>query len=607
VQELPLAKEGEALTPAACIAALLLGRQAAGSRSPEPEVQDGLLAWLRGGLCTQVTRHEDRVMQGYVASAALGALAEGQDSEWWAVPAGALRTLVCDVLMPSWLLGRTDPELEAHQGSPICRLLPTAAAALAYCLPHLREEWQASLVMQPLEVLCGEWAAGWESQPADACEAAVRLWFASVVFLLVNTVARQVDLRTVGAECLLRCLRAMAHADIFREDTGEYRALCRSVVECGAARPGFTEALVWTLGEFHTELCRADIDAKAEAGPPMRFLSRVHFLLGVMACPEVIDADPFFPSVWPVVLSCVRGAVMAEGGRSDERVMLATRAHGLAGVALGHTGISSRVYLVREYLEASAAALAATPREDLCSATLSTTAVLAKDMAVRCDREGGSGESRELQHWALQLFSGSMLGCLGQGETEAAEALFKVLCTVAEHVDLACVPDTLYAEARLHELLAAHPPAREIWLRHLVVRFHERARELLVLRLLDDYPEALAAFSEGGAASSAEAGAQGASSATASASRGGSAGVAQPAGAASLAGTAGPAATAVLAEDAGNAVPAAAATAAAPSGAVAAAGAASADGASEAAVAASAATRALSAPRRGDGHLQSAL
>jgi len=494
---LPLVEEGQALTPVACVVAFLLGRR--GSRAVASGAGHQLAAWLVGGLLVPAERHEDLVLHGYVAAAALGVISQERDPEWWAVPAGALRTLLCDVLLPAWLLDRTDPELDAHKGSPVCRLVPTVVAALSDCLPHLSEEWQASLVMEPLEALSAQWAKAWDSQPADAQYADVRQWFGSVIFILASTLARPVASSPVGVEAQLHCVRALAEADVFRQgglDTYEHRAICVGVVERGAENPLFVGALLWTLAEYHG-LALPDAAAPQEEVPLSR-LARVYFLLGVLPCPQVIDSEPFFSSVWPVVTGCI--CLSGAGGpQEDLRIMLARRAHDLAGVCLERAGTRGRSQLVQEYILASVAALATAPRDEVCASLLGTAMAVSKDAAVLCDRDGGTGEARELQRWLLQTLGGAALEELRADRTEAGEGLFKVLCGVAEHVDAAFLPEPFYEESQLRAILTAHPPARELWLQHLVSRFPEQQREVLVLALLDDFPESFAAATEAGA------------------------------------------------------------------------------------------------------------
>lgn len=176
--------------------------------------------------------------------------------------------------------------------------------------------------------------------------------------------------------------------------------------------------------------------------------------------------------------------------------MLARRAHDLAGICFEQAGTRDKLQVIQDYVMASIAAFATAPRDDLCESLLNTIVVVSKDVAVRCDRDGGVGEARELQRWLLQTLGGAALEELRADRTESGEGLFKVLCGVAEHVDVAFLPEPFYEESQLRAILTAHPPARDLWLRHLVGRFSERAREVLALAMLDDFPSSLAAAEE---------------------------------------------------------------------------------------------------------------
>merc|ERR1711972_208206 len=125
-------------------------------------------------------RHEELVIRGYVVAVALRNLAHGQTGEWWTIAANSLRALVCDVLLPAWLLDRTVQELDAHRGSPVCRVLTTAAASWAHCLAELDEEKQASLVMEPLELLGSQWSKHWCGLAPELQDSQSRLWFVGV-------------------------------------------------------------------------------------------------------------------------------------------------------------------------------------------------------------------------------------------------------------------------------------------------------------------------------------------------------------------------------------------------------------------------------------------
>merc|ERR1719362_1845075 len=195
------------------------------------------------------------VSKGYVASVALEYIAQGQSEEWWSAPASALRNLVCQVLLPGWLLNNADSELVAHQNSAVLRLLPTAAVAWAKCVGHLVEGDQMSHVIGPLENLSHDWAASWDGQSDQARGAPLRQYFASLIFYLVGTVVRNTDLSSLGCAGVLSCVRALAFVDMFRQDTLEYRAVCRCVVERGAEVSGFTGAFLQLLGEFHNKTC----------------------------------------------------------------------------------------------------------------------------------------------------------------------------------------------------------------------------------------------------------------------------------------------------------------------------------------------------------------
>jgi len=399
------------------------------------------------------------------------------------------------VLLPAALLDGPPSELASHRGSSMCRMLPSTAAALAQCVPHLRSGAQTDLVMLPLELLGRDWAERWGSLPAEVGEDPTRQWFCSAMFLFVSTVVRQVDFEVVAPLALVHCVRAMAHADLFRQDTQEYRALCLNVVEQGSEDAGFRDALFQALREFHEALI-ASSGGEGSDRASWAHLACLHFLLGVLACPALIDAEPFFPAVWPVIIDCIA----AVDPKREERGTLAIRAHGLAGVCLGQVGAADRPEMVREYLSSSSGALERDPREDIGKAFAVTTETLMKDIGTQCSGGAADPEALGLQRWVLHELGSSVLENLREGRAGVAEGLFKVLCGASLYVHPQYLPYPFYRESRLHTILTRHEPMRDLWLRHLIARASEASREVLTRCLLDDFPEQAAAYPESAAA-----------------------------------------------------------------------------------------------------------
>jgi len=482
------------LTPAACIVAFLLGSKELNiGLASSAATKERLVSWLRNGLCGQAQGREGIVSRGYVASVALECLAQGQSREWWSTPASALRTLVSQVLLPSSLLNNANSELDTYRYSAVLHLLPAAAVAWAKCIGQLVEADQMSHVIEPLEHLSHDWAAAWDGQSKQARGAPLRQYFASLVFFLVGTVVRNTDLSTLGHAGILSCVRALAYVDMFHQDTLEYRAVCRCVVERGAEVSGFTETFLKLLGEFYSKTCNgfvSDVPKQQQLGN----LSCLHFLLGLAASRQIIGTESFLPSVWPIILGCIRNSG-TEGPNSAERASVAARAHALTAVCVAQLGAQDRTEMLQEYVETSIAALQASPNEDVFRALQFSTSAFARDVAMRCDKQGNGGDARALQRWLLQTIGASVLASLGQQCIEAAAGLFQVLSAAAEHIDLCFLPEPFYSESKLQAILEAHPPIREMWLRCVVSRFPERCREVLIRSMVDAFPDIAAAAS----------------------------------------------------------------------------------------------------------------
>ncbi|CAE8583038.1 unnamed protein product, partial [Polarella glacialis] len=231
------------------------------------------------------------------------------------------------------------------------------------------------------------------------------------------------------------------------------------------------------------------------------------------------------------VVACAGGVRRALGrGRGGlaprELTSVAARANALAAVSLSRAGTAGREEQVRDFVSSALDGVSESPEGTgkvvaaARHALLGAIEAIATDVARRSTdgADPSRQEAAELQRWLLAtlgryaldaLLPGPPLGTWGSQEetaadgqsegrgaaVEAGEAFFAMLCSAARHVDVSILPELLYSEAHMADLLRAHPPLRELWLRHLVSRFPEAARELLVLRLLEDFPEAAAAFS----------------------------------------------------------------------------------------------------------------
>jgi len=511
--------ESVGLTPAACFVAFFLDSLGASGGTAELQCRLPLtVAWIRDGLRARQASgaQEELVLRGYVASKAAevmggshGSLKE-DPTDWWHGPAEALRALICDVLVPGYLLDHSPSELEAHRASPICRALPHVIKTFALCPARFAEAEQVSLVIRPLEDLGHAWAERWCGLAENLRDDPTRQFFCSAVFLLVVSVLRQADLERICPMALLHCVRALAQVDLFRglvQDTWEHRALCLHIMELGAENKDFISALLEALVEFNgcvsvppsvdsgVDMGRdADVTGHEGVSRSGRFglLARLLFLLGVVASPKVIDADCFFPLAWPVIVN----VVLAMSGGDEDWTFVALRAHALACLSFQRAGTSGRSAEVKSYFAASALALASSPGEDACRAFLHTTRAVAQDMASRCDGDEGkdAAEAQELQLWVLRTISSRVLELLQEDSVDAAEGLFKVFCGATCYVDPSVLPETVYEHCRLRAVLIAHPPLCEVWLTFLIASFPEMSKELLTLRLLGDFPQAAAAY-----------------------------------------------------------------------------------------------------------------
>lgn len=491
-----------ALTPALGLAAFFLGclvdHAVDGVAAAKPF---GLLpSWLHAGLQHEAVQQEELVLQGYIASVAQAALVEGQQPDACVRVAVAARRLVCEAMLPDLLLSCTLAELERQRQWTRGSTLGKAAAALASCLAELSEGDQAALVMAPLEELCRGWARRWDDLPssAQAEEAApLRLFFGAAVSLFVGTVARQVTPNALSTEALLHAVRAMVLLEVFREDQLENRAVCHTLLESGADREGFVEELLRALAELYDPFHAAE-RARDAGKQHWARLASVYFMLGLFASAKLMDCEQFFPMLWPIIVHCVglRLGLAPEGWWQ-----LAVRAHHLASVCLAEAGTAERATLVQDYLSAGIESFTAEAHEDVGRALAAGVEAAAKDLAARRDREESSTEASELHRWMLRRLCGAVLESLP--EAKAAESLFRAFCAAARYAEPASLPGALYEECQLQQLLQAHEPLRQIWLQHLVARFPEGARELLLRCLLDDFPDCAAAFAEtegGGAA-----------------------------------------------------------------------------------------------------------
>merc|ERR1711892_979735 len=149
--------------------------------------------------------------------------------------------------------------------------------------------------MRPVEELSCRWCERWCLLSVAECDSLIRQFFGQVVFFLVATLIRDVDLVRLSSAALILGLQALAHVDIFRDeatDTHEHRAICLSVVECGADRADFLNGLF----DMSEELDRRIATAKS-ADETLGDLAHLQFTLASMACPAVINADQFFPRI----------------------------------------------------------------------------------------------------------------------------------------------------------------------------------------------------------------------------------------------------------------------------------------------------------------------
>jgi len=288
-----------------------------------------------------------------------------------------------------------------------------------------------------------------------------------------------------GAQPLLHFVRALAHVDIFRQDTQEYVAIVLSVVDTGAGHSTFVNGLLSMLEEF-----QVSVSVRSDS-PTWEECSRLHFLMGTLANPNLTYGELFLDRVWPVIVSCV-GDVRKVGHdrlTNDGRLPVALRAHALAQVCMERLGVG-RSDDVRSYVASGIAALHVRHDDEAVLAMVNSVEVVTKATTRSCDE--GNETAERLQNWLLRTVSQAVVDALDR--PTAAEGFFKVLCGAASHLN----PSLLITEANLIGLLQRHEPLRDVLLRWLVSGFSERSKEILALIMLSEFPQSLAAAQDSG-------------------------------------------------------------------------------------------------------------
>eukprot|EP00446_Apocalathium_sp_SHHI-4_P055104 CAMPEP_0177365906 /NCGR_PEP_ID=MMETSP0368-20130122/39575_1 /TAXON_ID=447022 ORGANISM="Scrippsiella hangoei-like, Strain SHHI-4" /NCGR_SAMPLE_ID=MMETSP0368 /ASSEMBLY_ACC=CAM_ASM_000363 /LENGTH=774 /DNA_ID=CAMNT_0018828869 /DNA_START=35 /DNA_END=2356 /DNA_ORIENTATION=- len=485
------ANAGLALTPAACLVSFFLGRASRSRKlgSDKLESLQGVLAWLRTGLQFRTRSSEDIIVRGFVASTAGALLASGQPARAWVDVAEAAMTFVCEVILPPSLMGRTAGEVQQHYYSPEGRFLIGAAETLARCVSELSPSEQSSLVLGPLESLCRRWSEGWDIHAASLVgqTGGILYRYGTSALLFMASVLRQVVdwEEDLGTDALLHFLRALSFVDAFREVMDhEHAAICTRLAQVGAGRPGFAEGLFWSLWEAKHRL-----PAAGSGAPPPEAV------LGAVAVEELIVCDAFFPAVWPVVVACVRRSCEGGAWKSDA-VPLAVRAHSLANVAFKIAGTAGRSALVKDYMSASVESFRAAPDEQVARVLAAAAGAISSDVAKCREQEENTTADDELVSWAMGCLSAAVLQCLEASPPEvgAAEGLFQAFAAVARFHEPASLPGVLYGACQLRDMLQRHEPLRGLWLSALIGGFAETARPELLRLLLDDFPDAAAAF-----------------------------------------------------------------------------------------------------------------
>jgi len=429
---------------------------------------------------------EMHLLRGYVACKAVNILSESRvrTPEWWIAPTNALMKFIYDFMLPTRLLRENTEALNIHRVSPMCQLTPEVGAAMSLCISHIPEPEQVDVVLIPIEGLTESWSEWWHQlTPEDRGDGTVKGWFAKTLFLFIGTLIRKIALKSLGSAALLHCLRSLASVDAQKVDSQEYRALCLSVVEIGAEKPGFVDGLLRMLPEF----CAPTLPADAGTGP----LSKLHFLLGVLTTPKVMGSPSFFPIVSPIILSCITND--STGGAVDVRKQLSVRAHALTSVCIEEVGTDGHADFVKEYVLAGMGGISRHRNSEIIKAMTSSVDALAKNVAQQRNGRASSKEIIELGRWILWILSQEVQERLDHDEHDLAEGFFKIWCRAACHIDLSSVPEPFYSDHGLQKILKQHVPLRNIWLKTLLSGFPEIAREILIARFLKDFPESAAA------------------------------------------------------------------------------------------------------------------
>ncbi|CAE7717145.1 unnamed protein product [Symbiodinium pilosum] len=429
---LALLTSGRPLTPAHCLAAFML------SRLPIKAALSACLA-RDSGFLAQCT-----------FTAALDVCEPGQHVE---LVAGLCETLVSE-LLPVRLLDVAAADLESHRLSALCQVLvPRFCLAIGKCAAALAEEVQVTRFAAPLE----QWTLAVSSHAAARASGPARRWFTTSVFFAIATIAREAKIQQLGSRVLFKLLRAMSCVDMFREDSQEYRAICLSIVECGCAQgDDFHRAMLDELSELEATKNTAGVYKK-----PIN--SRLHFWLGMLATPSILENAMFFPIAWTPIVRISRTGELA----------IAARAVALAAMAIeSHKQRSSdREPEVWQVLEAGLDGFAVAEGDEMLEPLHSLVEIIMAEQA-------GGKQALDSHRDLLKSLARRVLEHQEVPASTKPLGFFGLFCTAARSLDPS-LSEAVFTDGRLGELLA-EPSRRELWLRHLAARFPEKPRAELV-------------------------------------------------------------------------------------------------------------------------------